>query len=148
MTLIRDPKKHGLLRRRKDKWLAVALAFWAGVIVAIIMLGTELAKGRHKDPGLTRADWTRKAREATPREPLPTYITWCESKNNLRAHNPSGAGGRYQIMPATWRSQLPSQRFIWAAGGDRGPRWSSRLLQDKVAANLRAEYGLGQWSCA
>lgn len=90
----------------------------------------------------------RKARRATPREPIPTYITQCESGGYLRAYNPSGAGGRYQIMPGTWEANLPSDRFVRIALGDDGPRWSSRLLQDRVAANIYAEQGSAPWSCA
>lgn len=90
----------------------------------------------------------RKARKATPREPIPVYITQCESHGNLRALNPSGAGGRYQIMPTTWSANLPGRHFIVVAHGDRGPRWSSRLLQDRVALNIWRSSGPSAWSCA
>ncbi len=91
----------------------------------------------------------RKARKHTPREPIPTYITMCESGGNLRAQNPSStAGGRYQILTSTWAVSLPRPRFIRAAGGDQGPRWSSRLLQDRVALKIARRDGLSAWSCA
>lgn len=105
-----------------------------------------------------------KLRRSTPREPIPTYITACESGFYLRAHNDSGAGGRYQIMPGTWRANLPSRLWIRISEGlthnaakrrmrhrghlDKGPRWSSRLLQDKVAETIYAEQGPSPWSCA
>lgn len=106
----------------------------------------------------------RKLRRATPREPIPTYITSCESGGYLRAHNDSGAGGRYQIMPGTWRANLPRRLIIRIAEYltpeqarrrerrhgrlDRGPRWSSRLLQDLVAEAIYATQGPAPWSCA
>lgn len=91
----------------------------------------------------------RKARKHTTRHPVPSYIVACESHGNLRALNPSsGAGGRYQILPSTWAVSLPRPRFIRAAGGDKGPQWSSRLLQDRVALKIAQRDGLDAWSCA
>lgn len=108
----------------------------------------------------------RKLRKATPREPIPTYITQCESGGNLHALNESGsgAGGRYQVMPSTWRANLPSARVVKIAEQltrraarrrmhrhhrlDRGPRWSGRLLQDVVASTIYREQGSSPWSCA
>ena len=91
----------------------------------------------------------RKAREATPREPIPEYIVACESGGQL--HKPAAdglGGGRYQIIPDTWRAHLPKDRFIWAAGGNDGPVKSSRLLQDKVAWTIYRQQGASQWVCA
>lgn len=91
----------------------------------------------------------QKARRTVPHEPIPHYITHCESKDNLRALNPaSGAGGRYQILPSTWRVSLPSRRFVRISRGNKGPRWSSRLLQDKVAQIIYRRDGASAWSCA
>lgn len=100
----------------------------------------------------------RKLRRSTPRDPLPAYIVACESHGSLRAQNPSGAGGRYQIMPSTWEANLPSRRFVRVAqsveyrfrrpGHDEGPTWSERLLQDKVAGTIAARSGYSPWSCA
>lgn len=108
----------------------------------------------------------RKLRRATPREPIPTYITDCESGGNTHALNTSGsgAGGRYQIMPTTWAANLPARRITRIAEYltpaqarhrrhrygrvDRGPRWSSRLLQDIVAGAIYADQGPAPWSCA
>ena len=63
-------------------------------------------------------------------------------------HTPAGdglGGGRYQIIPSTWRVSLPSARFIRLAGGDKGPIMSSRLLQDKVAWTIWKRDGRGAW---
>lgn len=91
----------------------------------------------------------QKARKHTPRHPIPIHVVMCESGGDLRAQNPtSSAGGRYQILTSTWAAFLPSDRFIRIAGGNRGPRWSSRLLQDRVALNVLHGQGLGAWECA
>lgn len=87
-------------------------------------------------------------RRKTSRHPIPDYVVWCESRGNLHAQNASGAGGRYQIMPSTWAANLPKRRAIHLAGGDDGPTWSSRLLQDIDAAHVLRSQGLGAWSCA
>lgn len=90
----------------------------------------------------------RALREKVSRHPIPDYITACESHGYLHAQNPSGAGGRYQIMPSTWEANLPRPRPVRLAGGDHGPTWSSRLLQDIVAHKVARSSGLGAWSCA
>ncbi len=88
----------------------------------------------------------RKARKATPREPLPACVVRHESGFQLHRPAMDGlGGGRYQIIPSTWRANPPSSRFIRIAGGDKGPIWSSRLLQDKVAWTIRKRAGLNQW---
>lgn len=104
-------------------------------------------------------------RKHTDRQPIPAYITECESGGSYRAYNPSsGAGGKYQALPSTWRANLPGRRTIRLAEDlftraqekrrlrqwhalDRGPRWSSPLLQDIVGANIRDSQGLDAWSC-
>ncbi len=91
----------------------------------------------------------QKARKHTPRNPIPAYIVSCESGGQLRAQNSSSsAGGRYQILTSTWAVSLPSPRFIRIAGGNKGPRWSSRLLQDRVALRIAQRDGLSAWACA
>lgn len=70
---------------------------------------------------------------------IPTYIVMCESGGNYSAVNPSsGAGGAYQIMPATWA----------AYGGKGRPQDASKAEQDRIAALIWADSGPGAWSCA
>jgi peptidoglycan hydrolase CwlO-like protein len=70
---------------------------------------------------------------------IPTYIVMCESGGNYRAVNPSsGAGGAYQIMPATWA----------AHGGQGRPQDAPPAEQDRIAAEIWADSGPGAWSCA
>jgi hypothetical protein len=91
----------------------------------------------------------QKARKHTPYHPIPPYIVRCESRGILHAVADDGlGGGRYQIIPSTWTANLPNQRFIRAASGNKGPIWSSRLLQDRVALKIRRSAGLSQWVCA
>ncbi len=69
---------------------------------------------------------------------IPTYIVMCESGGNYSALNESsGAGGAYQIMPATWE----------AYGGKGLPHLASKAEQDRIAALIWAESGASPWVC-
>lgn len=69
---------------------------------------------------------------------IPTYIVMCESGGNYAALNPSsGAGGAYQIMPATWE----------AYGGTGLPNEASKAEQDRIAALIYADSGTAPWVC-
>lgn len=69
---------------------------------------------------------------------IPTYIVMCESGGNYSALNESsGAGGAYQIMPATWE----------AYGGKGLPHEASKAEQDRIAALIWAESGASPWVC-
>ncbi|MGA7397975.1 MAG: transglycosylase family protein [Solirubrobacterales bacterium] len=69
---------------------------------------------------------------------IPTYIVMCESGGNYAALNPSsGAGGAYQIMPATWE----------AYGGKGLPNEASKAEQDRIAALIYADSGTAPWVC-
>ncbi|MBK8295297.1 MAG: transglycosylase family protein [Solirubrobacterales bacterium] len=61
----------------------------------------------------------------------------CESGGNYSALNPSGAGGAYQIMPATWK----------AYGGKGLPNEASKAEQDRIAALIYAASGTSPWVC-
>src|SRR4051794_3094184 len=88
----------------------------------IALTGTAAAQTETSSTGRAKCDTPRcqlkrdyaKLRASTPREPIPTYITECESHGELHARNlsGSGAGGRYQIMPGTWRANLPRRVVI------------------------------------
>jgi septal ring factor EnvC (AmiA/AmiB activator) len=70
---------------------------------------------------------------------IPEYIVMCESGGNYHAVNASsGAGGAYQIMPATWRGY----------GGQGLPQDAPPAEQDRIAAMIWADSGPGAWSCA
>ena len=70
---------------------------------------------------------------------IPEYIVMCESGGNYHAVNASsGAGGAYQIMPATWRSY----------GGQGLPQDAPPAEQDRIAALIWRDSGPGAWSCA
>ncbi len=70
---------------------------------------------------------------------IPTYIVMCESGGNYRALNESsGAGGAYQIMPATWRGY----------GGKGLPHEAAPAEQDRIAGEIWARSGPSQWTCA
>lgn len=70
---------------------------------------------------------------------IPEYIVMCESGGNYHALNPSsGAGGAYQILPSTWASY----------GGQGLPNLAPPAEQDRIAAEIWADAGLGAWSCA
>jgi Transglycosylase-like domain len=64
--------------------------------------------------------------------------TWApESGGSYNAYNPSsGAGGKYQIMPSTWR----------AYGGTGSPQTASPAEQDRVAARVYAGQGASAWT--
>ncbi|MGK2955907.1 MAG: transglycosylase family protein [Solirubrobacterales bacterium] len=68
---------------------------------------------------------------------IPTYIVMCESGGDYSALNPSGAGGAYQIMPATWE----------AYGGTGLPNEASKAEQDRIAALIYADSGTAPWVC-
>lgn len=68
---------------------------------------------------------------------IPRYIVMCESGGNYRALNPSGAGGAYQIMPATWH------RY----GGTGAPHLAAPAEQDRIAGRIYAAEGAGPWTC-
>jgi hypothetical protein len=103
-----------------------------------------------------------KLRRHTDRNPIPGYIVDCESGGNYRALNPSShAGGKYQVLPSTWRAYVAQlgNRFVRVAESvrihfahlprhDRGPQKSSPLLQDRIAAMIWADSGPSAWSCA
>lgn len=73
---------------------------------------------------------------ATPRANLP-YCTWGpESGGNYRARNPSGAGGKYQIMSSTWRAY---------GGSTSNAADASPAEQDMVAAKIYAAQGGAPW---
>jgi peptidoglycan hydrolase CwlO-like protein len=70
---------------------------------------------------------------------IPEYIVMCESGGNYHAVNASsGAGGAYQIMPATWRGY----------GGQGLPQDAPPAEQDRIAALIWRASGPGAWSCA
>jgi hypothetical protein len=65
---------------------------------------------------------------------IPCYITACESGDSYTAQNPSGAYGRYQLMPEWW---------------DYLGRKPTPAEQDRIAADLWAGgAGAGNWLCA
>jgi peptidoglycan hydrolase-like protein with peptidoglycan-binding domain len=69
---------------------------------------------------------------------LPMSIVMCESRGNYHAVNPqTGAGGAYQIEPATWR----------AYGGTGQPQNASKSEQDRIAAKIYHQSGSSQWQC-
>ena len=69
---------------------------------------------------------------------IPTYIVMCESGGDYGALNASsGAGGAYQIMPATWE----------AYGGTGLPHEASKAEQDRIAALIYADSGTAPWVC-
>ena len=69
---------------------------------------------------------------------IPTYIVMCESGGDYSALNSSsGAGGAYQIMPATWE----------AYGGTGLPHLASKAEQDRIAALIYADSGTAPWVC-
>ncbi len=89
-----------------------------------------------------------------PREPMAPQVKWppaphhrgCgrsldqigadESGNNYTAVNPSsGAGGRFQILPSTWRSN----------GGQGLPQNAPPAEQDRIAQKIYAEQGTTPW---
>ena len=65
---------------------------------------------------------------------IPCYITACESGDSYTAENPSGAYGRYQLMPEWW---------------DHLGRKPTPAEQDLIAADLwDGGAGAGNWVCA
>jgi hypothetical protein len=46
-------------------------------------------------------------------------VSWCESRWDPNAHNPSGANGLFQFMSATWQATPYRSRSVWAA------KWSA-----------------------
>jgi hypothetical protein len=59
-----------------------------------------------------------------------------ESGNDYGAVNASsGAGGRYQILPSTWR----------ANGGTGSPQNASPAEQDRIAQKIYSEQGTAPW---
>lgn len=92
-----------------------------------------------------RAAVSRPAKLAPPpssapagRFAIPARIVACESGGNYRAVNPTtGAGGAYQIMPATWL----------AYGGTGLPENASPAEQSAIAAKIWASAGPAAWSC-
>jgi hypothetical protein len=63
-------------------------------------------------------------------------IAMCESHNNPRAVNPSGAyRGKYQISMRTWR----------AAGGHGDPAAAPSWEQDRRAGIIMRHWGINQW---
>jgi hypothetical protein len=69
---------------------------------------------------------------------IPAYICQRESGGSYTAVNPSsGAGGKYQFMPSTWR----------ALGGTGLPQHASPAEQDAMAAKLwNGGAGCAHWS--
>ena len=80
--------------------------------------------------------------------PMP-YCTWGPESGPPSASNPewsgpryrivnstSGAGGKYQFMPSTWR----------AIGGLGLPQFARPVLQERMARRLLRIQGLGAWS--
>ncbi|SRR5579872_792145 len=69
---------------------------------------------------------------------IPAGIVACESGGNYGAVNPSsGAGGAYQILPATWA----------AYGGQGLPENAPKAEQDRIAAQIYATQGPSAWTC-
>lgn len=69
---------------------------------------------------------------------IPRYIVMCESGGKFKAVNPSsGAGGAYQIMPATWR----------AYGGRGLPQNARPYVQHKIAHRIWVDVHAAAWSC-
>lgn len=103
----------------------------------------------------------RNLRKKVSRNPIPSYISNCESGSSggYNALNRSSmAGGKYQIIPSTWRSYLNyvKRRSIRLAerqkpGHAKAPSYAhlaSPLLQDIVARKIWIHGGASQWSCA
>ena len=102
-----------------------------------------------------------KLRKATDRNPIPSSTVSCESGGSYRALNPSSAaGGKYQILPSTWRAYLSRsytrlRTIRLAEGRPRMKRHevplahrATPLLQDIIAATIWREDGPGAWSCS
>jgi peptidoglycan hydrolase-like protein with peptidoglycan-binding domain len=69
---------------------------------------------------------------------IPSSIVQCESNGNWSAVNASsGAGGAYQILPATWA----------AYGGTGSPQDASPAEQSVIAARIYASQGPSAWTC-
>jgi hypothetical protein len=68
---------------------------------------------------------------------LPS-CTWApESGGSYSAYNASsGAGGKYQIIPSTWR----------AYGGTGSPQTAPAAEQERIAARVYAGQGAGAWT--
>lgn len=65
------------------------------------------------------------------------YCTWGpESGGNYRARNPSGAGGKYQIMPGTWKAY---------GGGGGNAADASPAEQESVARRIHSAEGTRPW---
>lgn len=65
-------------------------------------------------------------------------IAQCESGGDYSALNPSGAGGKYQIMPETWA----------AHGGSGNPQDAAPAEQDRIALLIwDGGAGRSQWVC-
>jgi hypothetical protein len=64
--------------------------------------------------------------------------TWApESGGSYGAYNAaSGAGGKYQIIPSTWR----------AYGGTGSPQTASPAEQERIAARIYSGQGAGAWN--
>lgn len=68
----------------------------------------------------------------------PCSVMMCESRGNLTAHNPSGADGKWQIIPPTWNNYK----------GYATPSSAPEEIQDEKAAIIYAGgSGRGQWVC-
>lgn len=88
---------------------------------------------RHRHSERLRVRYTPYECPAGP-SAIPCYITQCESGESYYAENPSGAWGRYQLMPEHWEhlghKPTPSE-------------------QDRIAAELWAGgAGASNWLCA
>jgi len=69
------------------------------------------------------------------RSAIPCAIVMCESRGKWTAYNPSGAAGRYQIMPFHGRP-FPVNTA------------AKRLAHHRIASRLwRGGAGASQWSC-
>lgn len=115
-------RKAYLYHQRVKRHRVAIISRWSNV-----KLVHDIRKLRRQTLGPAAIPWVRaKLRR----------IALCESRNNPRAVNPTGAyRGKYQMSIRTW----------YVAGGHGDPAAAPAWEQDRRAAIILRRYGVGQW---
>lgn len=126
------------------RFVALSAALAVSVVVPAVAKAGDRTRCSDACRERVRLRWARTEMARYRADPMPRCTWWGESGvgkpewswSRYRALNTSsGAGGKFQVLPSTWR----------AVGGRGLPHLASPRAQERVARRVLRVQGLGAW---